>query len=54
MIAYNEFERTYASHVVMLFILEDYSLLRDSLKKVMNPLGQNKCKSSNAQSPRTP
>ncbi len=38
MIAYNEFERTYGSHVVMLFILEDYSLLRDSLKKIMNPL----------------
>lgn len=54
MIAYNEFERTYGSHVVMLFILEDYSLLRDSLKKIMNPLGQVIYKASNAQSPRNP
>lgn len=54
LIAYNEFERTYGSHVVMLFILEDYLLLRDSLKKIMNPLGQVIYKASNAQSPRNP
>lgn len=54
MVAYTEFERTYASHVVMLFILEDYALLRDSLKKVMNPLGQVIFKASNAQSPFSP
>lgn len=38
----------------MLFILEDYVLLRDSLKKVMNPLGQVIYKASNAQSPKSP
>lgn len=54
MVAYTEFERTYASHVVMLFVLEDYSLLRDSLKKVMNPLGQSIYKASNAESPFSP
>lgn len=54
MVAYNEFERTYASHVVALFVLEDYMLLRDSLKRVMNPLGQLIYKASNAQSPHSP
>lgn len=54
MVAYNEFERTYASHVVALFVLEDYALLRDSLKRVMNPLGQLIYKASNAQSPYSP
>ncbi|MDQ1343745.1 MAG: hypothetical protein QG650_465 [Patescibacteria group bacterium] len=54
MVAYNEFERTYASHVVSLFVLEDYVLLRDSLKKIMNPLGQSIYKASNAQSVRSP
>lgn len=54
LVAYNEFERTYASHVVMLFVLEDYALLRDSLKKVMNPLGQVIYKASNAESPKSP
>ena len=54
MLAYNEFERTYASHVVMLFVLEDYVLLRDTLKKVMNPLGQVIYKASNAESPKSP
>lgn len=51
MVAYTEFERTYASHVVLLFITEDYRLLRESLKKIMNPLGQVIYKTSNAQSP---
>ncbi len=54
MLAYKEFERTYASHVVMLFVLEDYMLLRDTLKKVMNPLGQVIYKASNAESPKSP
>lgn len=54
LVAYNEFERTYASHVVMLFVLEDYALLRDTLKKVMNPLGQVIYKASNAESPKSP
>lgn len=51
MVAYAEFERTYASHVVLLMITEDYRLLRESLKKIMNPLGQVIYKASNAQSP---
>jgi hypothetical protein len=51
MVAYSEFERTYATHVVMLFIEEDYRLIRETLKKVMNPLGQVIYKASNAQSP---
>lgn len=54
MLAFNEFERNYPTHVIMLFILEDYVLLRDTLKKVMNPLGQVIYKASNAQSPYSP
>ncbi len=51
MVAFNEFEKTYASHIVLVFILEDYIKLRDSLKKLMNPIGQLIYKISNAQKP---
>lgn len=51
MVAFTEFERTYASHVLLEFILQDYIDLRDSLKKLLNPIGQVIYKASNAQSP---
>lgn len=51
MVAFNEFEKTYASHVLMEFILQDYIDLRDSLKQLLNPIGQVIYKASNAQSP---
>ncbi len=51
LLAYQEFERTYGPHVALLILTEDYRLLRDSLKQVMNPLGQVIYKASNAQSP---
>lgn len=50
-LAYQEFERTYGPHVAMLIVTEDYRLLRESLKRTMNPLGQVIYKASNAQSP---
>ena len=49
MVAFTEFEKTYASHVVLEFILQDYINLRDSLKQVMNPIGQVIYKASNKQ-----
>lgn len=51
MVAFTEFEKTYASHIVLEFILQDYIDLRDSLKKLLNPIGQVIYKISNAQSP---
>jgi hypothetical protein len=52
MVAFNEFEKTYASHIILEFILQDYIDLRESLKRVMNPIGQVIYKASNAQSPK--
>jgi hypothetical protein len=52
MVAYAEFEKTYASHIILEFILQDYIDLRDSLKKLLNPIGQVIYKASNAQSPK--
>jgi hypothetical protein len=49
MVAFSEFEKTYASHIVLVFIHEDYKNLRESLKKLMNPIGQLIYKISNAQ-----
>ena len=51
MVAFTEFERTYASHILLELILQDYIELRTSLKKLMNPIGQVIYKASNAQSP---
>lgn len=51
LVAYTEFERTYASHIALLFILQDYIALRNTLNKLMNPIGQVIYKISNAQSP---
>ncbi len=51
MVAFSEFEKTYASHILLEFILQDYMNLRDSLKKLLNPIGQVIYKASNAQSP---
>ncbi|MDD5377023.1 MAG: hypothetical protein PHH16_02790 [Candidatus Gracilibacteria bacterium] len=52
MVAFTEFEKTYASHILMELILQDYLDLRDSLKKLLNPIGQVIYKASNAQSPK--
>ena len=49
LVAYTEFERNYGSHIVMQFILDDYLKIRESLKKVMNPVSQLIYKGSNAQ-----
>lgn len=49
MVAFMEFEKTYASHVVLQFILQDYIDLRTSLKQVLNPIGQVIYKASNKQ-----
>ncbi|MDD5197952.1 MAG: hypothetical protein PHN60_03790 [Candidatus Gracilibacteria bacterium] len=51
MVAFAEFEKTYASHIILEFILQDYLDLRDTLKKLLNPIGQVIYKASNAQSP---
>lgn len=51
MVAFTEFEKTYPSHIILGFILQDYVDLRDSLKKLLNPIGQVIYKASNAQSP---
>ena len=50
-VAFTEFEKTYASHILLELILQDYLDLRDSLKKLLNPIGQVIYKASNAQSP---
>jgi hypothetical protein len=52
MVAYTEFEKTYASHVILEFILQDYIGIRGTLKKLLNPIGQVIYKASNAQSPK--
>lgn len=38
--AYSEFEKTYAQHVVLQIIYDDYIQLRKNLRDVMNPLSQ--------------
>jgi|GEM_PF-1305919 len=50
MVAYTEFERTYASHVILELILQDYIDLRSTLKQLLNPIGQVIYKISNCQS----
>lgn len=52
MIAFTEFERTYAPHIILQFILQDYIELRTSLRQLLNPIGQVIYKASNAQSPK--
>lgn len=51
MVAFTEFEKTYASHILLTLILQDYMDLRESLKKLLNPIGQVVYKIINAQSP---
>lgn len=51
LVAYTEFERTYASHILLVMILEDYIELRSTLKQLMNPIGQVIYKASNCQAP---
>lgn len=40
LIAFNEFENTYPSHVVLLFIYSEYIEIRNNLNKFLNPLSQ--------------
>lgn len=49
-VAYTEFERTYASHIILELILQDYIDLRATLKQLLNPIGQVIYKISNCQS----
>lgn len=49
--AYREFERNYASHVLLVLIEDRYLLLREYLRDTMNPIGQVIYKASNATSP---
>ena len=51
LVAYTEFERTYGSHIILTFIFQDYVDLRDTIKNLLNPIGQVIYKASNAQSP---
>jgi len=51
LIAYGEFERTYGIHILLTFIYEDYRMLRDNLRSMLNPIGQVIYKIQNAQSP---
>lgn len=49
--AYREFERNYASHVLLVLIEDRYLLIREYLRDTMNPIGQVIYKASNATSP---
>ncbi|MDD2916387.1 MAG: hypothetical protein PHH70_00925 [Candidatus Gracilibacteria bacterium] len=49
MVAFTEFEKTYASHIILEFILQDYIELRSSLRSLLNPIGQVIYKASNKQ-----
>jgi hypothetical protein len=48
--AYREFEKNYASHVLLVLIEDRYLLLREYLRDTMNPIGQVIYKASNATS----
>ncbi len=48
--SYTDFERNYASHVIMILIEDRYALLRDFLRETMNPIGQVIYLASNATS----
>lgn len=48
--AYREFERNYASHVLLILIEDRYLLIREYLRDTMNPVGQVIYKASNATS----
>ena len=48
--AYREFERNYASHILMVLIEDRYRKIREYLKETMNPIGQVIYQASNAQS----
>lgn len=48
--AYVDFERNYASHVLLIMIEDRYMVVRDSLREAMNPIGQVIYMASNATS----
>lgn len=48
--AYVDFERNYASHVIMIMIEDRYMVVRDYLREAMNPIGQVIYLASNATS----
>lgn len=50
--AYRELTRTYAYHILLLIILDDYSQIRSNLRSFLNPIGQFIYKSQNAQTPK--
>ena len=49
--AYREFDRNYASHVLMILIEDRYLVVREYLRDTMNPIGQVIYQASNATSP---
>ncbi len=49
--AYREFDRNYASHVLMVLIEDKYLRVREYLRDTMNPIGQVIYQASNATSP---
>ncbi len=49
LVAFRDFERTYAAHTVLLFIIDDYQQLRENLKNMISPISQFLYKQYNAQ-----
>jgi hypothetical protein len=49
--AFREFDRNYASHVLMILIEDRYRVIREYLRDTMNPIGQVIYQASNATSP---
>ena len=50
-IAYQEMYRTYAAHLMLVIVYDDYVLLRDNLNKYMSPVSQLFEKAFNAMIP---
>jgi hypothetical protein len=49
--SFREFDRNYASHVLLILIEDRYRVLREYLRDTMNPIGQVIYQASNATSP---
>ncbi len=51
MLAYQEMSRTYAAHLMLVIVYDDYVRLRDNLSKYMNATSQLFEKAYNAMTP---
>ncbi|HBY75012.1 TPA: hypothetical protein DEG21_04005 [Patescibacteria group bacterium] len=40
LVAFNEFENTYPSHIILLFIYSEYIEIRNNLNKFLSPISQ--------------